>query len=566
MSNPVQILLVEDNPVVMLGMSQLLRAAGYVVVEARTGAEGLWLAGERVPDLILLDVVLPDCNGVELCRRIKASAALGGAFVVLLSSVQTASEQQATGLDAGADGYIARPIENRELVARVQSLVRIQQAELGLRRAQAELERRVRERTEELTQANAALQAAVARQRRYAERLKILRSIDQAILEMQTPKMIAEVALAGLHRLLPFGQGSVVELTSGHERAIVLATHDQGVAEGGSWALTEEQLRLSRTLQSGQPRRVRRTRNLFQVPDPQHHLHGKTWEGIVDLPLIAKGKLIGALNLASDAPDAFTEEQLEIAHELASQLAITIQHARLLEEVYLGRERLRALSLRLVEVQEDERRALALELHDQFGQLLTGLKLGLELALPRLPGPVRADLAESKELVDDLIGRVRRLSLDLRPPMLDDFGLIPAVEWHIRRFSKQCDIQVDFRHTPVAGRWPAKLETAVYRIVQEALTNIARHAGVKTAVVRIWQAGGRLGVQIEDEGQGFDVERALAAGVSSGLAGMRERALLLQGEFSVESAPGAGTQLTVEFPLAAVAGAEGGAELEGEGL
>ena len=230
----------------------------------------------------------------------------------------------------------------------------------------------------------------------------------------------------------------------------------------------------------------------------------------------------------------------------------------------MGRQR--ELSLRLVEVQDNERRGLALGLHDQFGQLLTGLKLGLELALPRLRGPVRADLAESKELVDDLIGRVRRLSLDLRPPMLDDFGLIPAVEWHIRRFSKQCDIQVDFRHTPVAGRWPVKLETAVYRIVQEALTNIARHAGVKTAVVRIWQAGGRLGVQIEDDGKGFETEQALAAGVSSGLAGMRERALLLQGEFSVESAPGAGTQLTVEFPLAAVAGAEGGAELEGEGL
>lgn len=549
MSEPVQILLVEDNPVVMLGLSQLLRAAGYAVAEARTGAEGLWLATEGVRDLILLDVVLPDCSGVELCRRIKANPALSGTFVVLLSSVQTASEQQATGLDAGADGYIARPIENRELVARVHSLVRIQQAELALRRAQGELEQRVRERTEELTQANAALQAAAERQRRYAERLKILRSIDQAILEVQAPTMIAEVALSGLHRLLPLGQASVVELTSGHERAIVLATYNQGVAQGGSWALTEEQLRLSRTLQLGKPRRVRHTANLFQVPDPQHHLHGKTWEGIVDLPLIARGKLIGALNLASDAVNAFDEEHLEIAHELASQLAITIQHARLLEEVYQGRERLRALSLRLVEVQEQERRALALELHDQFGQLLTGLKLGLELSLPGLPEPVRKELTESKALVDDLIGRVRRLSLDLRPPMLDDFGLIPAVEAHIRRFSKQCDIQVEFRHTPVTERWPAKLETAVYRIAQEALTNIARHAGVKTAVVRVWQAGGRLGVQIEDHGQGFDVERALAAGMSSGLAGMRERALLLEGEFSVESAPGAGTQLTVEFPL-----------------
>ncbi len=556
MSDAVEILLVEDNPVVMLGLAELLRNAGYRVTESASAGECLRRMGERVPDVVLLDVVLPDLDGVELCRRIKADSRLEGAFVVLLSSVQTAPDQQATGLDAGADGYIARPIENRELVARMHSMVRIQQAESGLRRSKAELERRVAERTEELSRTNAALRAEVAvreegeaKQRRYAERLEIFRAIDQAILAVQAPKVIAEVSLRRIRQLLPFQQATVVELNAAGDRAIALATFNQGAVEGDSWALTEEQLRLSRTLQSGQMRRVRRTRNLFQVPDPAHHSFGKTWETLLDLPMLTKDKLIGALNLASDVPDGFNEEHREIAQEFAAQLAVMIQHARLLEEVYQGRERLRALTLRLVEVQEEERRALARELHDEIGQLLTGVKLGLELAMPKMQEEVRAEVVETKTLVDGLIDRVRRLSLDLRPPMLDDFGLVPAVEWHIRRYAKQCGIQVSFQHSPIAGRLPTKLETAAYRIVQEALTNIARHAGVTAASVRIWEAGGRLGVQVEDGGRGFDAERALAQGLSSGLSGMRERAVLLGGEFAIESAPGQGTQLTVEFPM-----------------
>jgi signal transduction histidine kinase len=295
---------------------------------------------------------------------------------------------------------------------------------------------------------------------------------------------------------------------------------------------------------------------LFQVPDPRHHLFGKTWETIVDLPMIANGRLIGALNLASGSPDAFEDEHLEIAQEFTSQLAVTIQQARLIEEVFQGRERARALSLRLVEVQEEERRALARELHDQIGQLLTSVKLGIELALPRTGEAVQKDLTETKGLVYDLIARVRRLSLNLRPPMLDDLGLIPALDWHIGRYAKQCDIKVDFRHTPVTGRMPEKLETAVFRIVQEALTNIARHAAVKEAVVRVWSGDGLLGVQVEDAGRGFDVERVMAASGSSGLSGMRERAMLLGGTMTVESKPGAGTQLTVEFPLSDGDGAE----------
>ena len=124
MSQPAKILIVDDNPMVLFAMVHLLKSEGYSVLEAKTGEECLALARAEQPDLVLLDVMLPDVNGVELCRQIKAGSDTSQLFVVLLSSIETSPESRVTGLDAGADGYIARPIENRELLARVKALLR----------------------------------------------------------------------------------------------------------------------------------------------------------------------------------------------------------------------------------------------------------------------------------------------------------------------------------------------------------------------------------------------------------------------------------------------------------
>ena len=148
MSHPAKILMVDDNPMVLFAMGHLLRSEGFTVLEAKDGAECLVQARAEQPDLVLLDVMLPDINGVELCRKVKTSPETSHLFVVLLSSIETSPDSQITGLEAGADGYITRPIENRELVARVQAMLRIRLAETALRKAHAALERRVAERTE----------------------------------------------------------------------------------------------------------------------------------------------------------------------------------------------------------------------------------------------------------------------------------------------------------------------------------------------------------------------------------------------------------------------------------
>ena len=211
--------------------------------------------------------------------------------------------------------------------------------------------------------------------------------------------------------------------------------------------------------------------------------------------------------------------------------------------------RLQTLSRRLIEVQETERRYLARELHDEIGQFLTGLKLTLEKGWGLPADEVRPTLEQSQALVQELVERVRDLALRLRPSMLDDLGLVPALLWQVERYTAQTGVTVTFRHSGIDRRLAPEVETAAYRIVQEALTNVARHAKVKQVTVSLWADQKTLLIQVEDRGSGFQAEAALSSRTSSGLAGMNERAVLLGGQLRIESTPGEGTCVAAELPL-----------------
>jgi signal transduction histidine kinase len=238
----------------------------------------------------------------------------------------------------------------------------------------------------------------------------------------------------------------------------------------------------------------------------------------------------------------------ELAEANEILLAEVGERRRTENALHESADRMKILSRRLIEVQEAERRNLALELHDQIGQILTGLKLTLEMAA-RLPADeARHSIMQAQTLVNELMARARKLSLDLRPATLDHLGLLSAVLWHIKQYIAQTQVRVTFKHNGLEGRrFSTEIETAAYRIVQEALTNVARHADADAATVRMWADEHSLTIQIEDQGRGFDTEKALATENTSGLAGMRERAHLLGGHFTIESHRGAGTRLTTEF-------------------
>jgi PAS domain S-box-containing protein len=225
------------------------------------------------------------------------------------------------------------------------------------------------------------------------------------------------------------------------------------------------------------------------------------------------------------------------------------ERKHLFEQVRIGQERAQTLSRRMVEIQEAERRHIARELHDEIGQALTGLHLSLEMANRVECDKLGTSLKESHALVNELMSRVRELSLNLRPAMLDDLGLLPTLRWFFHRYTTQTGIHVTFKHTDVEQRFAPEIETVVYRLIQEALTNVARYAGVSDVTVRLWSDQEMFGMQVEDQGVGFDAEAALASNASSGLAGMNERVRLLDGYLTIESAPGAGTCIVVELPL-----------------
>lgn len=213
-------------------------------------------------------------------------------------------------------------------------------------------------------------------------------------------------------------------------------------------------------------------------------------------------------------------------------------------------EQLQALSSRLIEARESERRFIARELHDEIGQQLTGLKLSLDMMQPSLSGLAGDRIHELQVLAGELVERVRNLSLDLRPSMLDDLGLLPALTWHFKRYREQTGIRVAFSHAGLEKRFGAGIETVIYRVIQEALTNAARHAGVIDVAVSLVADDRAVQIAVSDDGKGFDPAEVLVGRQSVGLFGMRERVEAAGGVLSVRSAPGAGTGIFASIPLA----------------
>ncbi|MBI4286424.1 MAG: PAS domain-containing protein [Chloroflexi bacterium] len=208
---------------------------------------------------------------------------------------------------------------------------------------------------------------------------------------------------------------------------------------------------------------------------------------------------------------------------------------------------LRSLSNRLVQAQEAERRDIARELHDQVGQQLTVLKLLFQKARQSLGEGLPPAIAEAEKLTGEILAEVRSLSLSLRPGVLDDLGLLPALEWYLSNFATRTKIRVDFRHAGMERQFDSDIGTAVYRIVQEALTNVVRHAGVDNVAVHIRADHAKMTLRIEDNGAGFDP--AKVSFTSSGLRGIRERVQFLGGNLAISSAVGQGTRILVELPL-----------------
>ena len=281
------------------------------------------------------------------------------------------------------------------------------------------------------------------------------------------------------------------------------------------------------------------------------------WLNYICTPFIAKGEIQGIVDLFIQERTAFYQDRLSLLRAIGQQVGVVIQNARLYEQVRAGREHLMILSQQVLEVQEAERRHISRELHDEIGQSLTAMKVNLQSLNPQAGFPdLESVKNENITILDRTLQQVRTLSLDLRPSLLDDLGVVAAIRWYLDRQAQRAGFAAQFYADPPQMRFNSTLETTCFRVVQEALTNVVRHAQAKNVRVELKQQENEVELVVEDDGIGFDVQAARGRGASDtslGLIGMEERVLLVGGQIEIysNSATGRGTEVRARFPYQA---------------
>lgn len=369
---------------------------------------------------------------------------------------------------------------------------------------------------------------------RWSRQLESLIEVSGALARETDVDVLLELVAQRLQELLE-ARLVVVALPAGKEelRIVTAAGDDADPLVGRT--VERSGSKAGRVLERGHPERVDSL-----LEDPEVNLEFtrsiRARSGLW-VPLLVHGRPIGVMTAYDKlgAPDArFDSDDVRLAETFAARAAVAVE---LSERVQ--RDALR----RIVAAQELERQRLARELHDETGQALTSILLGLK----QLEGAEPESMKRLRELVVATLQDVRRLALELRPTVLDDFGLVPALERLTTNFAEQTGIEVDLEAGAIADRLPPEVETAVYRIVQESLTNVAKHSHARRVSVLVARSNGTIKAVIEDDGQGFDPSAEGGDGV--GLIGMRERIELLDGSLAVESSETTGTTVALEVPV-----------------
>jgi signal transduction histidine kinase len=308
---------------------------------------------------------------------------------------------------------------------------------------------------------------------------------------------------------------------------------------------------LHRVTQSGSFLRVDDLSELTDIAPPVvESIHEHGLHRMLTVPIQGKKTILGSLVIFYDAEMVGRSSINSLLTAICNQLGMSLDNLALWQEVR-RKEAMRArLLAKIVSAQEEERQRISRELHDETGQALTSLLVQLKV-LDRLPdiSTMREHVVTLREIVASSLDEVRRLSLDLRPAVLDDLGLIPALEWYLNERVKTCGLSVAFEATDVTDwKVPPEIEVVLYRVAQEALTNISRYANASHATVKVENPANCLRLVVRDDGQGFDVDEVLGSSEHGlGLLGMKERVELIGGRFDIRSGPGEGTHIIVEI-------------------
>ena len=488
-----EIMVVDDNKLNVKFLSEILTQAGYRVRPANDGELALRGVRANLPDLILLDIKMPGMSGIEVCRLLKGDPGTRDLPVIFISALGE-TEMKVLALEAGGADYITKPFEPSEVLARIRTHLDTQRLQRRLMVQSKELIAEIEERNR--SDNNILFQA------------QLLESVRESIVATDLDGCVTY-----------WGKGA--EALYGYRAEEVMGKVIKFVADSDG---DEEKERMKKVLENGE-------------------WHGQSIQHRKDGTLFWCDTTI---SLVSDLEE-WTKGTISIDRDITEEKRV---HDKMKQSL----EQLRMLAAHVESVREENRAQIARELHDELGHALTGLKIETASLEKKLSTPdgevnlvfVREKLASMSKNIDTTIASVRRIATELRPGMLDDLGLMPAVEWQIEEFQERTGIMCETNLLQEL-QLDEERTTAVFRILQEALTNITRHAKATKVRISMLENDGNIILEVSDNGKGIS-EAETAAHRSFGLLGIRERAILLNGDVSIKGIPGVGTTVKVRIP------------------
>jgi signal transduction histidine kinase len=397
--------------------------------------------------------------------------------------------------------------------------------------------------------------------KKYSYRLEILNRIGRAILEAKPTEDIAYDVLGYVRSLFACKRVSVLLFDYTKNEAFVLAVDTDSetkISKGSIFSLNDFHVE---ELRAGEIVTVEDINTLDKKTNVDVALLSESITTIVRIPLFYDAGLIGSLNLGHDDYNVFDDDNIRIVRQISAPLAIAIQNAKFVNKIITRENDLKRMSERLIKSQEEERKKISLELHDELGQALTAIHMNLsiiEKTIPEVDNPESAKetLQETIEYVKTMAGQIRTLSHELRPPMLDVLGLIPSLKSHIKGIQKRTGMHIVLASENCDQRFIPEAEITLFRIIQESLHNIVKHAGSKNVSVMVRQEGDFLKFCIEDDGVGIGEDvliQATAAEFGMGIMGMQERTSSLGGTLTVDSGENGGVKVSIDIPMQYVA-------------
>jgi len=642
----VKILIADDNPDILKLIDVNLKYEGYKTITARDGIEALRLAGEKNPDLIILDIIMPGMDGWQVLAHLKGKKTTEHIPVILLTGVSM-KEGKERGLIEGVEDFLSKPfnplrllemveeiLSQRKLIARIEDSTRrnikiglIGEGSLFLNFTHAllgsttvdliafcdvqgttstsellkefeviaqkdpmelleiaELEIIIDTRPEidpelvfEGNKKGITILTGLPVQLIWrlledykTSRLKeksLVKELNTRVKELSILNEMSQILTSPLDLWLLLEKTTILATRIGKVDACALLMYDEELEKfvvtstlglsnnfknrvklSLSDSIIEEMNALRRPLV------VSRIRNWGVSP-----LIGEALsEGMSEMaaiPLLSKEKLIGIISVFSTESDSLSKEIINLLSILAGQAGIAIENAHLYETTRQKQRLVEQLLGKLIQAQEEERKRMAAEIHDTIAQSLVGILTKVQTCrslVKKNPGQVESHLDELRDVVSENVREVREIIFNLRPTSLDDLGLIPSLENYIKRFERETKIHVDFLINDREKRLPTTVETAVFRIIQEALTNIKKHSEAAKVLVRLSFEAKIISLRVADNGEGFDwdeVTQLFLKGDSHGLQGMRERVSLLGGSFRVATGKGKGCTVNAQIPL-----------------